>query len=175
MLKGFLKPSWLIALFVVFLCVNAQAQILSLTDENTIGLTLDRLKKAMQKTDTLQVFEILGTQISIKGEMVDPRTQIRSIFEQAGNRKTTMSAPPRAENRKFWDLEFADLNIKFAKDATEAVVPCKLKLWAAKTEIPRTVKTTSEIFRFKKVGKGWQLVGFENLLDFLAKEVNASE
>lgn len=168
-----LSLSWLLALVLIFLGVYSQAQILSLTDENVIGLTLDRLKKAMQKTDTLQVFAILGTQISVKGEMVDPRAQVRSIFEEAGNRKTVISPIPGAENRRFWDLEITDLGISFAKDSTEAVVTCKLKLWGAKIDVPRRVKQTPESFKFQKNGKGWRLVGFDNLLDFLRKEVEA--
>lgn len=175
MLRRVLTLTSFLSLVLIFLGVNTQAQILSLTDENVIGLTLDCLKKAIQKTDTLRVFEILGPQISVKGEIIDPRPQVHSIFGQAGNRKTVISQPPGTENRKFWDLEITYLEIKFMNDSTEAVVKAKLKLWAAKTDVPRTVKMTLETFKFKKVGKGWHLVGFDNLLDFLAKEVNASE
>lgn len=175
MLKRILKLSWLLALVLIFLGVNTKAQFPILTDEGEIGLILDCFKKAIQKTDTLQVFEILGTQISIEGKTVDPRAQVSSIFEKAGNRKTLISPPAGFENRKFWDLGIEILNIKFVEDSTEAVVNCQLKLWAAKTDTPRTIKTTSEVFRFKKVGKGWQLVGFDNLLDFLGKEVALKE
>jgi hypothetical protein len=174
MLKRIIKLSSFLA-FVVFLCFNIQAQILNLTDENTIGLTLDRFKKAIQKTDTLQVFTILGNQVLIKGEILDPRCQVRSIFEKAGNRKTVISPPLGAEDRKFWDLEFTNFNVAFAKDSTEALVTCKLKLWGAKTDMPRSVKQTPESFQFKKNGKEWSLVGFENLLDFLWEEVSTSE
>lgn len=175
MLKGILKLSLFLALALIFLGVNAQAQILSLTDENVIGLTLDHLKKAIQKTDTLRAFEILGTQISIKGKATDPRSQVRSIFEQAESRKTVISPPPKAENRKFWDLDFEITDFKINIEEGSAQVKCQLKLWAAKTDTPRTIKKRSEVFRFKKVDKGWRLVGFDNLLDFLRREVSPNE
>ncbi len=175
MLKGMLKIGLSLAFILFFLAINSPAQILSLTDENVIGLNLDRLKKSIQKTDTLQVFEILGTQVSIKGEIVDPRSQVRSIFEKAGNRKLSISPPSEAGNGKFWDLEFTDCDLIFDKETTTAVITCKLKLWAAKTDIPRKIRQTSESFRFRKIDKEWRLVGFDNLLDFLWGEVNSGE
>ena len=176
MLKRILKACWLLALVLTLLVVNTRAQFfISLSEQNRIQLILDHLKKATQKTDSLQIFLILGNQISVKGEITDPRPQVRLIFDQAESRKTVISPPPKAENRKFWDLEITNLVINFTEDSTEAVGNCKLKLWAAKTDIPRTVKQISESFKFKKVGKGWKLVGFDNLLDFLGREVSSSE
>ena len=175
MLKRVLKISWVLALILILLGVNTQAQILSLTDENVIGLTLDCLKKAIQKTDTLRVFEILGTQISIKGEITDPRSQVRSIFEQAGNRKTVISPPPGIESRKFWDFDLGVTDLTINTKEGSAQAKCQLKLWAAQTDTPRTIKKTSEVFRFEKIGKGWRLVGFDNLLDFLEREVSPNE
>jgi hypothetical protein len=173
MLKEIVKLTLFLTLVLILLCINTKAQLLFLTDENQIQLTLDRLKKAIQKTDTLQVFEMLGTQISVKGEITDPRFQVRLIFEKAGNRKKVISPPPGAVNRKFWDLEITDLSIRFTEDSTEATADCNLKLWATKTDTSRTIKTTPEVFKFKKAGEGWQLVGFDNLLDFLAGEVSS--
>ena len=145
MLKRILKPSLFLTLILILLGVNANAQILSLTDENVIGLTLDCLKKAIQKTDTLRVFEILGAQISLKGETTDPRCLVRSIFEQASNRKTVISPPLGAQKRKFWDLDFEVTDLRIDVEEGSAQVKCQLKLWAAKTDTPRTIKPTSAV------------------------------
>lgn len=174
MLKRYIKLSWLAIALALFFFNNTKAQFPITTNESEIGLILDCFEKAIQKTDTSGIYSMLGPQISVKGKTTDPRFQIRSILERAGQRKTIMSPSGVVEEiGNFWDLEIKVLEIKFANDSTEAVANCQLKLWAAVTDTPRTIKTTSESFKFKKIdNKGWQLVGFDNLFDFLEKEVN---
>jgi|GEM_PF-1260690 len=175
MLKPSLKPSWFLVLLVVLLASFAEAQIICLSEENRIQLCLDHLKKAIQKTDTLQVDLMLGSQIQIRDKTVDPRPQIRSVFARAGKRKTEIARPANAGDRDFWDFDITILGIVFAQDSTEAVATCQLKLWAARTGVPGKVRQVSDSFRFQRVGGGWKLVAFDNLLDFLGEEVNLRE
>lgn len=176
MYKKIVIVCWLLALLPLLLTSPTPAQhFVRLTEEGHIQLALDYFIKAVQKTDTATVLAWLGTETVVKGTTVDPGPQFRSIFERAGQRQTRMARPPGAENRTFWDLEITHLDIKFAQDSTQAFVNCKLRLWAAKTEEPKTVKETPETFKFNKTTKGWKLAGFDNLLDFLGGEVNLHE
>jgi len=117
----------------------------------------------------------LGTETVVNGEILDPGPFVRPIFEQAGARQTVVPPPSGANNRTFWDLKVTDMDIDFNSDSTEAQVNCRLILWGAKAEHSQKVKQTSETFRFKRIGEAWNLVGFDNLLDFLWVEVSGYE
>jgi hypothetical protein len=176
MYKKIMIICWLFALMPMLLTPDIQGQYLvSLPDAGYIELALDYFIKAIQETDTAKVTALLGTETVVKGTTIDPGPQIRSIFEQAEDRQTSIAPPQGAQNFRFWDLEITDLQVKFDEDSTQALVDCKLRLWASEVNSLREVKQTSETFTYKKIGKGWHLVGFDNLLDFLWEEVRRYE
>jgi len=81
---------------LVFLAGLSEAQIIRLSEENRIQLALDHLKKAIQKTDTLWLDLMLGSQIQIRDKTVDPRSEIPSVFARGGERKTEIAPPVKA-------------------------------------------------------------------------------
>jgi hypothetical protein len=168
---------WLLLVLVALLFLAPlQAQhLVRLTERNHVQLALDYFTKAVQKTDTATVLAWLGTEAMVKGQTIDPGPQIRLIFDRVSQRRARIASPPGAENWKFWDLEITPKDISFTADSTEAVVHCKLRLWAAETVESGTVREASETFKFKRTGTGWRIAGFDNLLDFLEREVSLHE
>ncbi len=176
MYKKIATICWLLVLLSLIFTSRPCAQhFVRITEEGSIQLAMDYFIKAVQKTDTATVLAWLGTETMVKDTTIDPGPQIRSIFERASRRQTSIAPPPGAQNRRFWDLEITKLSIEVDDDSTEALVKCELTLWAAETDKPRTACRTSETFIFNKTTTGWKLAGFDNLLDFLGKEVSQRE
>ncbi len=126
----------------------------------------------------------------------------QDIFTASAQRKIHFQRPDFEELSSltasyFWDFDIIDPKIKIVEDS--AVVDCELVLWGAvpaagSKEIGRKVQetfifksppkvsaplpTTGEFMPFEKKSanrnRTWQLVGFENLLDFLNSSVNNS-
>ena len=121
--------------------------------------------------------------------------KFQDIFDNSAKRKLTLrkplfKQPSQLTSSNFWDFDIINLKIKVAGDS--AIADCELVLWGA-PPVPGSMEAgqrTKERFIFKSPpqtprvssasGEGgtfgnkgsrairsWQLVGFENLLDFL--------
>jgi len=127
----------------------------------------------------------------------------QDIFNSSSKRKLPLRKPKFKQINplnfsNFWDFDILNLKIKVMKDS--AIVDCELVLWGAESEpgSKDTGRKTKEIFYFKSParkqsslsvqeeggtfnnrGKNptrtWLLVGFENLLDFLRREIIAKD
>ncbi|MDH4222402.1 MAG: hypothetical protein OEV55_02565 [candidate division Zixibacteria bacterium] len=127
--------------------------------------------------------------------------ELQNVFNNSSKRKLSLQKPSFKQinplsSSNFWDFDIVNLKIKIAGDS--AVVDCELVLWGAEPEPeskgpgrriterfyfkspPRTQSVSppaGEGGTFNNIGKNqnrsWQLVGFDNLLDFLKVEVKA--
>ncbi|MCJ7507658.1 MAG: hypothetical protein MUO85_02860 [candidate division Zixibacteria bacterium] len=127
--------------------------------------------------------------------------KFQDVFNVSSQREISLQKPdfdqlnPLATSN-FWDFDIIDPKIKIVGDS--AIVDCELVLWGAvpvagSKEVGRksremfvfksppkisTPPPTEEYRSFEnkstKQNRTWQLVGFENLLDFLNSSVNNS-
>ncbi len=74
----------IICLGIVFIfsqALNAQ-YLLSLSDKNCVGLSLDMLKKGVQQEDTTKVMRVLGTKVLVQGVEINAKNLISQNISQ---------------------------------------------------------------------------------------------
>lgn len=115
---------------------------------------------------------------------------VNSAKRKLALRKPLFKQPSQLTSSNFWDFDIMNLKIKIMGDS--AIVDCELVLWGAVPEpgSKEAGRRVNERFIFKaptitpsqpftkeaggsfenkgtKTSRSWQLVGFENLVDFL--------
>jgi len=177
--------------------INADAQsFVNFTDEQWIELRLDFIRKGVQQQDTMMISLAFGGDVLIMGESRKSNkelcSQFADLFANAENRTMLLTRPSlaRSDSRllssQLWDFDILNPDISIAGDT--ATVDCELVLWGASPEaggkpygirsqeqfvfvVPEGFKPAKPRSAFsplpKRISRQWDLVGFNNLLEFL--------
>ena len=182
-----LKSLFCVGIILVFSQV-LQAQILNLTDEQCVELSLDLIRKGIQQEDTNKVNTVLGPNVLVRGVDILTKGSITQNFGQifANSSKRVRAKGVREvssdnsglKNSNLWDFDILSPNITIKGDS--AFVECELVLWGAVSgDITKVGTRMSERLVFHSPYQGqtsntasrnpfrWKLVGCNNIFEFL--------
>jgi hypothetical protein len=133
-------PALLFLLLSLFISSTSLAQhFVSMTDEQSIELALDMIRKGIQQQDTTKIMKVVSNEVLLKDGTIQLKSNLsrkfQNVFDNSHKRKIQLQKPafPRADNplhlSNFWDFDILDPNITIEGDS--AVVECELVLWGA--------------------------------------------
>lgn len=153
-------PTLLFLLLSLVISGTSLAQhFVSMTDEQSIELALDMIRKGIQQQDTTKIMKVVANEVSIKDGTIQLKSNLsrkfQNVFDNSHKRKIQLQKPtfPRADNplhlSNFWDFDILDHKITIEGDS--AVVECELVLWGAipEEDSKKNGKRITERFVFK--------------------------
>ena len=175
----------------------SQAQyLLNVPDKGSVELSLDLIRKGIQREDTSRILEVLGPDVTIEGTEARSRDlvaqDIERVFASSSKRqrvtgkKALSSAGTNLNDSNLWDFDILSPRITIQGDS--AFVECELVLWEAEasdqaeygSKIDETLVFwchTEEQSQRAPAGnpRRWKLVGCRNLLSFLTSYGNTTD
>jgi hypothetical protein len=153
-------PTLLFLLLSPIISGTSLAQhFVSMTDEQSIELALDMIRKGIQQQDTTKIMKVVANEVLLKDGTIELKSDLsrkfQNVFDNSHKRKIQLQKPafPRADNplhlSNFWDFDI--LNPKITIEGDSAVVECELVLWGAASaqDSYQKGKRTKERFVFK--------------------------
>jgi len=165
-----------------------QAQyLLKLSDEDCVSLSLDMIRKGIQRQSVGSVMRVIGPSVLVQGADRESDSRVAQILDEvfanssSRDRVEGEKALPRsvkAMESDLWDFDILSAEVTVNSDS--AVVECELVLWEAiPTGSSKVGSKTFERFVFWSPFENqpsmtesnnphrWKLVGCDNLFEFL--------
>lgn len=159
-------------LFVVVVllwsAVASAQSVFSLTEQQSIELTLSEIQQVMQQARADRIEMPLDSFIVIEGQRtsrVELATRVKAILTSMPARNIYASNPLPTKLGIFWDFQISEPTLEFVGDTCH--VNCSYLLTAS------GVRTGVGHIDFVKIGRGYRVVRLDGLVPFLNQELQA--